>query len=109
MHKKFYVSGFIYHSSSQQILLQQNSSISPLSPSWVLFEGSYKESENPESLFQSMIMELLGVKTGPVHEIYSYMNKNGEESHSLVYSTVRKLQDFPSKMDLHLHGFLSKM
>ncbi len=97
MHKKFYASGFIYHQSSQQILLQQNTSVSPLSPSWLLFGGSYLENEEPELLFKDVMLKLLDIKIKTVNFVYSYCNEITEDSQYIVYSKVNKLQDFSAK------------
>lgn len=108
MHKNFYASGFLYHPSSQQILLQQNSSISPMSTSWLLFGGFYLEDEKPEALFKDIIFKLLDIKTRVVYPIYSYFSDNTRESQYIVYSHLSKLHNFSSKNGLTFAWFSFK-
>src|SRR5579862_6010045 len=96
MHKDFYASGFLFHSTTQQILLQQHTSLSVSSP-WQLFGGTYLESEGPETIFKSVILKLLDIKIDIVHPIYSYLNENIDKNHSVLYAKVRKLQNFSPK------------
>ncbi|MDP2638404.1 MAG: hypothetical protein Q8P26_05070 [Candidatus Levybacteria bacterium] len=108
MHKNFYASGFLYHPSSQQILLQQNNSMPLISPSWVLVGGQYLEKEDPEALFKNKIFELLDIKIKVVHSIYSYLNENTDEFQYIVYSNLSKFQNFSSKSSLTFAWFYFK-
>lgn len=108
MHKNFYASGFLYHPSSQQILLQQNKSIPPTSSSWLLFGGQYLEKEDPKALFENIIFELLDIKIRVVRSIYSYLNENTGEFQCIVYSKLSKFQNFSSKDGLTFAWFSFK-
>ncbi len=91
MHKNFYASGFLYHPSSQQILLQQNDS------SWILFGGPYLDKENPEVLFKNKIFEVLNIEIKTVRCVYSYLDENTDEFQYIVYSKLSKFKKFSSK------------
>jgi hypothetical protein len=108
MHKKFYASGFLYHPQSQQILLQQNSSIGNVSSPWLLFGGNYSEKDEPEALFKNLILDLLDIEIGAVHPIYSYLNENNEAFQYIVYSRLNKFQNFSSRNNLTFAWFTFK-
>ena len=76
MLKGFYVSGFLYHEPTNQILLQQINTVSPSSPSWLLFEGVYEEKEGPSEFFKKTILSLLDFKVETVIPVYTYFNEN---------------------------------
>lgn len=97
MHKNFYASGFIFHPTSGQILLQQISSDSPSSPSWELIGGSYQENEKPEESFKDMVSKLLDVEVKVVRPIYSYLNDVTGEFQYIVYSKLSRFKNFSSK------------
>lgn len=108
VHKNFYASGFLYHPSSQQILLQQNNLTPSTSSSWLLFGGRCLEKEDPKALFENIIFELLDIKIKVVRSIYSYLNENTGESQYLVYSKLSKFQNFSSKSGLKFAWFSFK-
>lgn len=72
MHKNFYASGFLYHASSGQILLQQNGQTDDTSLTLLCARGNFGQS--PSEVFLQSIKKLLGIS---VHEkniipIYDY-------------------------------------
>jgi hypothetical protein len=105
MHKDFYASGFLYHQASQQILLQQNTSISPTSSPWLLFGGIHLEEEEPEAIFKEIIFQLLDTKLDLVHHVYSYSNEEKERNQYVGYSTVEDFKNFSSKNGLSFAWF----
>lgn len=74
VHKSFYASGFLYHSPSQQILLQQFKDGN--SVKLVLFRGKSKNGENPQTVFQRCIEKALGAKipTSSIRPVYDYVH-----------------------------------
>lgn len=108
MHNIFYASGFLYHPSSQQILLQQNNSISYTSSSWLLFGGLYLQKEEPEALFKNIVLKLLDIEIRIVHPIYSYLNEDTGEFQYVVYSHLNKFHNFSSKNGLTFTWFSFK-
>lgn len=115
MHKKFYASGFIYHPSTNQILLQQNN-IDPLrsepkpptSTTWSLIGVLYPEDEKPEASFKNIILELLGIKVKNVYPVYSYSNEGMDEFQYIVYSRLSKFQNFSPQNGLIFEWFSFK-
>lgn len=105
MHKLFYASGFIYHLPSQQILLQQSQSIP--SP-WVLFEKEHTENEQPKVIFEDAIGNFLDITLDTINPIYSYFDETTNKNISLLYATVRSLQDFPPKGGFSFRWFFFK-
>ncbi len=97
MHKSFYVSGFLYHQPSQQILLQQISSLQNHLSQWFLFGESYKQGAYAEKIFQNIIYQQLGLEIKNINSVYSYENDNA--NYSIFYSEIKKLSDFPGKND----------
>lgn len=74
MHKPFYASGFLYHSPSQQILLQQLSDSD--NTRLVLFRGKSRNGNDPQSVFQQCVEKALGVsiKASSIHPVYDYIH-----------------------------------
>lgn len=92
MLKGFYVSGFLYHEPTNQILLQQ---IQSSSPYWSLFESEeVEESANPAATFASLIHNTLQltlvIKT--IQEVYTYLNEDVNKNYSITYAPVRSLK-----------------
>lgn len=103
MHKIFYASGFLYHPSSQQILLQQPTSMT--SP-WVLFEKEHTKSEQPENIFkEALLNKLLDIKIDTVYPIYAYLSETTQDNRSLFYATTKNLQDFSPKTEYTFRWF----
>lgn len=74
MHKVFYASGFIYHSPSRQILLQQFQNGEDLK--LTLFRGKSRKGEDPLAVFRRCIHETLGVNldNASIMPIYDYIH-----------------------------------
>lgn len=108
MHKNFYASGFLYHPPSQQILLQQESPIANISSSWLLFKELYLGEEEPETLFKNTIFKLLDIEIGTVYPIYSYLDDTTNEFQYILYSQLRKFQNFFSRNGLIFTWFSFK-
>lgn len=74
MHKPFYASGFLYHSPSQQILLQQFNSGDAVK--LVLFRGKSQNGEDPKKVFQKSVEEALGAKinASQIRPVYDYVH-----------------------------------
>lgn len=80
MHKSFYASGFLYHSATQQILLQQFTNGDDIN--LTLFQGKNHKGKNPQDVFQHSVEETLGISISPssVHPVYDYIHsKRGEQ------------------------------
>jgi len=80
VHKPFYASGFLYHSPSQQILLQQltNGEETKLS----LFRTKSHRGNDPKAVFQQCIEQALGVAipASSIRPVYDYIHdKLGEQ------------------------------
>lgn len=107
MHKTFYASGFIYHLPSQQILLQQQAPSSLAFP-WLLFEKEHLPNEQPNEVFRSIIFNFLGIVLDSTDPIYSYLNEATQKTNSLLYGTIKVLQEFPSKNGFTFRWFSFK-
>lgn len=90
MHKDFYASGFIYHSKTQQILLQQNNT-----EEWTLLGGNSLKNETVEQAFKRVVSKILEIKQSiPVQTVYNYFNDELKKDHYVSYITIRKLENF---------------
>jgi hypothetical protein len=107
MHKDFYASGFLYHPASEQILLQQNTSVPPASSPWSLFEVVSTKGD-PETAFKDTILDLLEIKINVVHPIYSYFNEDADKNQFMGYATIRTRQQFAPKNGLTFAWFSFK-
>lgn len=77
--KPFYSSGFVYHSPSGQILLQQNTASDT---NLFLFRGKSHNDCDPQTVFQKCLENTLNIKIAPrsIHPIYDYIHTNlGEQ------------------------------
>ncbi len=74
VHTSFYASGFLYHSPSQQILLQQLNSGNDTK--LVLFSDASNESCDPKIVFQQCVEKALGVtvSSSSIHGVYDYIH-----------------------------------
>lgn len=92
MHKKFYASGFLYCSSTQQILLQQHS----LTPSqWSLFGQESGDTVLFQEVFQQAIKNILKVKIplSNIEPVYDYFDNHLRKQHYIVYAHIEKLEE----------------
>jgi len=90
MHKDFYASGFLYHSPTEKILLQQT----PSGKDFTLFSIKCSVHENPAHAFQKIISHELGV-TIPLSSItliYDYIPENTEGKQSVFYADISDVE-----------------
>lgn len=93
MLKGFYVSGFLYHEPTNQILLQQESQ-SPTSM-WSLFESDECANDmNPSVAFARVIQESLQLTLviKKIQEVYTYLNEDVNKNYSISYAQVKSLK-----------------
>jgi len=95
MHNEFYASGFLYHSASQQILLQQYPSLSQPSMYWSLFGGMNQTDETSEQAFLRILAVNLGLTVTPnaCFAVYDYVQKNRNTPRFIYYAIVDTLYD----------------
>lgn len=108
MHKDFYAGGFLFNPYSEQILLQQNYSDSGIPSPWLLFGEICVEQYNPEDVFKNIIYKLLDIKIDMVYPVYSYIKESVDRNQNIVYSEIKKMQDFPSKNGVRFGWFTFK-
>mgnify|MGYP001613962723 CR=1 FL=1 len=74
VHKSFYASGFLYHSPSEQILLQQLQNGTDIT--LVLFSGTSRKGNTPQAVFQRCVEKALGVTldAASIHPVYDYIH-----------------------------------
>jgi hypothetical protein len=72
--QSFYTSGFLYHSRSGQILLQQISSDNE--GQLVLFRSKSRAGKDPQAAFKECVEDVLGVTIpeSSIHPIYDYVH-----------------------------------
>jgi len=95
MHNDFYASGFLYHSKTQQILLQQQNDKDTESK-WSLFIGEKLGEETEEETFRRTIYSSLRLKLKPraVKPIYSYFHSDKNKNNYICYAKVETLGEF---------------
>lgn len=93
MHKTFYASGFLFHLPSQQILLQQKQSTSPVVSPWIFFGNKHAINKKPEKIFEETLSKLLKININKLNKIYSY-TKDYFQIHTLFYATLDELEEF---------------
>jgi hypothetical protein len=100
MHKKFYASGFLYHSRSQQILLQQQISANK-EPMWFLFGGEGSGDDNGEEAFSRVIDDILNIKLklSAVFPVYKYFHEEMKRDNYIIYAKIGRLEKFLETKD----------
>lgn len=90
MHKAFYVSGFIFRTNSQQILLHQPRVEASTSSQWSLLSGMSQAGEAAEKTFHRIATELLKVKLDSkrIFPVYDYFHKGFNAPHFVFYAEV---------------------
>ena len=98
MHKDFYASGFLYHSRTQRILLQQKNTAGR-TPEWCLLGDSGHNNEKAEEAFVRIIEKILHVNLKPsnIKSIYTYFHDTLGKDNFVSYAKVTKMQKFPPK------------
>lgn len=94
MHKDFYASGFLFHSLSNQILLQQHTAADAVSP-WSLIGGHSEGKQDPEVVFKDALVTCLGLCPDVVYPVYTYGNETGEKPQHIFYGELPDLQEIP--------------
>jgi len=98
MHKLFYVSGFLYHPSTEQILLRQGISEKSSVLTWHMIGGVAVKDEEPVDTFARVIHDLIDVKLDAkrVFPVYDYFHNTHNTMHYVFYAEVKKLIVLPS-------------
>lgn len=97
MHKKIYASGFLYHSQTTQILLQQKNSSDPTA-TWSLLGDLGTSGETPEAIFKRILEKDLGlnIPTKSIHQVYDYVDDVTKEERHICYAEVKSTKNFSS-------------
>nr|MBI5455404.1 hypothetical protein [Candidatus Levybacteria bacterium] len=107
MHKDFYASGFLYHSGSGQILLQQVNSTDQ-NPLWSLFEKKAIKNKTGQETFVEIFFDILGIKlkSNNINSIYTYSSKDGTD-YNIYYAEVKRLHKSknPAKIEFAWFNF----
>lgn len=108
MHKSFYASGFLYNLPTQQILLQQNNSLTNF---WSLFGRKGRNNENPIRVFQKAISQQLRINLAleAIYPVYDYFKSGIGKTCYVFYAQVGlKEKDFLSTKDFTAEWFTFK-
>lgn len=98
VHKSFYASGFLYHKSSQQILLYQSNQKNT-TPLWSMIGGEGRKKEVPEKAFQRIMQSVLKIKL-PMHKIrpvYDYFHATHKKDYYVFYGELGSLKKFRAR------------
>lgn len=93
MHKTFYASGFLYHPKTQQILLQQLSSVEH-NNAWSMFIVKHNKEESLKDLFLEIINNSLNLnlKSNSIFSVYNYSHQ--DKNMFIFYAQINKMQQF---------------
>lgn len=108
MHKKFHASGFFYHLPTQEILLQQRKSSTPL---WSLFGAKNQKAEDPIDTFQRTASKELKIKitAKDIYPIYDYFDKKLNNNCFLFYGLINnKKKKIPARKGYAMEWFTVK-
>lgn len=92
MHKTFYASGFLYHSPTQQILLQQKNSNTD--GELILFSGKSRQGKNPRLIFKKTIEEALdtSIPESSIYPVYDYAHAQLGE-HYIFFAEITDIKN----------------
>jgi hypothetical protein len=95
MHKDFYASGFLYHSRTQQILLQKGKQTDP-DTTWLLPRIKSLKNETEKETFKRLlnILFCLDVKTESIFPVYNYYHEALKKNNYISYVKVQKTEDY---------------
>jgi hypothetical protein len=93
MHKKFYASGFLFHTLSNQILLQQHTASDTISP-WSFIGGISDGILEPESVFKAALYANLGLTLDVVYPVYTYGVETAQIPQHIFYGELDQAQEF---------------
>lgn len=104
MHKVFYASGFLYHSGSQQILLQQNNS------KWSMLGSQSRASETSVENFRRIVRAFLklDLPAKSIREVYNYHHPVLKQEHYVSYAEIKKIIKFPPSKETTFAWFTLK-
>lgn len=97
MHKDFYASGFLYHSRTQQILLQKDTDKE--NAPWRLVSGKSAKNETDSQTFKRLIETIydLEVDLKSIFPAYNYFHDDLKKENFVYYAKINKLTEFNSK------------
>lgn len=95
VHKPFYVSGFLYHLRTQQILLHQFNLGNNSASIWAMFGGAGIGEEDPQESFQRIIYRLLNLQLNEkrIYPVYDYFNDALNTIHYVFYAKVKTMKN----------------
>ncbi len=105
MHKTFYASGFLYYLPFDQILLQQNNSLTSF---WSLFGKIGHDDEAPIAVFREAIFQNLHIKLAldAIYPVYDYFKTERGMDCFVFYAEVGvKKKNLQCKKDSLLEWF----
>lgn len=110
MYKAFYVSGFLFHLKTQQILLHQPKQKNNTSPLWSMIGGTSHKEEDALTTFQRIAYKALNIKPDikRIHPVYDYFHNTLNKVHYVFYIEVEKLQNYQSPQGGILSWFTFK-
>jgi len=91
VHRPFYVSGFLYHLKTQQVLLLQSDQNNGSSSIWGMPGGAGIGEEDPQKTFQRIIYQLLNLQLNEkrIYPVYDYFNDALNTIHYVFYAKVK--------------------
>src|SRR5665811_415233 len=98
MHKDFYASGFLYHSRTQQILLQKQKQTDPNS-NWSLPYVKSLKNETEKEAFKRLIAVLfcLDIELKSIFPVYDYYHQELKKNNYISYVKVKKTEAYDCK------------
>lgn len=108
MHKDFYANGFLFHSLSNQVLLQQPESPPDVVVPWSLLGGLVTDTIDPETAFKNTIKTMLGLTLDVVYPVYTYGVEAGETAHHIFYGELDQTAQFAPKQGMTFSWFTFK-
>lgn len=109
MDKTFYISGFLYHPDTQQILLQRKVSETSDS-SWSLLSCTAPNAKESKQSFRNTVQQLLNIDLpeSDIHQVYNYEESEQGDNNAVAYGVVTEQIDYPKNKGNEFAWFTQK-
>jgi hypothetical protein len=97
----FYVSGFLYNSKTNQILLLKSQKSKDLPAKWSTIGSENNNGEDAKTVFQKIVSRLLNLnlKAKNIYPVYDYFNETINKENFVFYAEVKSSRQFKPQDD----------
>lgn len=104
MHKSYIVSGFLYHLSTQQVLLNQMKNGENGEKSLWTIPMGHGKSKNPTLVFKDLVKKTykIDLSEDSIFSVYNYIDKESGSEHFVCYGIISDIDKIPESQNMTL-------